>query len=120
MIESINARMLMDKIEGAQDGKSLSRRARRSGVALALARASEPGNMALRLRRSARDMEELASDPNLSAADRIAATKALVSVQAQMLELIGWNKRPAMAAGKGKPTAPTLDVSPIATPPDLD
>jgi hypothetical protein len=111
--------MLMDKFDGPQDGKSLSRRARRSGVALALARASEPGQMALRLRRSARDMEDLASDPNLSAADRIAATKALVSVQAQMLELIGWTKRPASAAGGKRPTAPILDVSPAGPPPDL-
>ena len=109
----------MDKFDGPQDGKSLSRRARRSGVALALARASEPGQMALRLRRSARDMEDLASDPNLSAADRIAATKALVSVQAQMLELIGWTKRPASAAGGKRPSAPILDVSPSAAPPDL-
>ncbi len=109
----------MDKFDGPEDGKSLTRRARRSGVALALARASEPGQMALRLRRSARDMEDLASDPNLSAADRIAATKALVSVQAQMLELIGWTKRPASAAGGKRPTAPILDVSPSAAPPDL-
>lgn len=111
--------MLMDKFDGPEDGKSLTRRARRSGVALALARASEPGQMALRLRRSARDMEDLASDPNLSAADRIAATKALVSVQAQMLELIGWTKRPASAAGGKRPSAPILDVSPAGPPPDL-
>ena len=109
----------MDKFDGPEDGKSLTRRARRSGVALALARASEPGQMALRLRRSARDMEDLASDPNLPASDRIAATKALVSVQAQMLELIGWTKRPASAAGGKRPTAPILDVSPSAAPPDL-
>lgn len=109
----------MDKFDGPEDGKSLTRRARRSGVALALARASEPGQMALRLRRSARDMEDLASDPNLSAADRIAATKALVSVQAQMLELIGWTKRPASAAGGKRPSAPILDVSPAGPPPDL-
>ena len=109
----------MDKFDGPEDGKSLTRRARRSGVALALARASEPGQMALRLRRSARDMEDLASDPSLPAADRIAATKALVSVQAQMLELIGWTKRPASAAGGKRPSAPILDVSPSAAPPDL-
>jgi hypothetical protein len=111
--------MLMDKFDGPQDGKSLPRRARRSGVALALARASEPGQMALRLRRSARDMEDLASDFNLPAADRIAATKALVSVQAQMLELIGWTKRPALASGGKRPSAPILDVSPAGPPPDL-
>ena len=109
----------MDKFDGPEDGKSLTRRARRSGVALALARASEPGQMALRLRRSARDMEDLASDTNLPAADRIAATKALVSVQAQMLELIGWTKRPASASGGKRPSAPILDVSPSAAPPDL-
>ena len=71
----------------------------------------EPGMMALRLRRCAVDMAELAQDAGSPAPDRIAAAKALVAVQAQMMEVIGWSKRPA-AAGKGKPMAPMLDVSP--------
>ena len=98
------------------DGRSLNRREGRSQAVLSLARAMEPGMMALRLRRCAVDMAELAQDAGSPAPDRIAAAKALVAIQAQMMEVIGWSKRPA-AAGKGKPTAPMLDVSPGS--PDL-
>jgi hypothetical protein len=79
----------------------------------------EPGMIALRLRRCAVDMAELAQDAGSPAPDRIAAAKALVAIQAQMMEVIGWSKRPA-AAGKSKPTAPMLDVSPGSELPDQD
>jgi hypothetical protein len=78
----------------------------------------EPGMMALRLRRCAVDMAELAQDAGSPASDRIAAAKALVAVQAQMMEVIGWTKRPASAPG-GKRQAVLVDVSPSG-PPDLD
>lgn len=83
---------------------------------LTLARVMEPGMMALRLRRCAVDMAELAQDAGSPAPDRIAAAKALVAVQAQMMEVIGWSKRPASLPG-GKRKAPMLDVSPGS--PDL-
>lgn len=102
-----------------EDGKSLTRRARRGQVVIALARAVEPGAMALRLRRCAVEMSELAQDAGAPAADRVSAAKALVSVQAQLLDLIGWTKRPASAPG-GKRQAPMLDVSPGPSLPDLE
>jgi hypothetical protein len=73
--------------------------------------------MVLRLRRVAGDLGDLAQDPAAPANDRISAAKAMVTVQDQLIDLLGIPRRPA-AAGKGKPTAPMLDVSP--TPPDLD
>jgi len=85
---------------------------------ISLARAMEPGAMALRLRRCAVEMSELAQDAGAPASDRIAAAKALVSVQDQLLELIGWARRPAASNGK-RPAAPTLDVSPVQVPADL-
>ena len=85
-------------------------------MVIALARAVEPGAMALRLRRCAVEMSELAQDAGAPAADRVSAAKALVSVQAQLLDLIGWTKRPG-----GKRAHVLVDVSPSGpTPADLD
>jgi hypothetical protein len=76
--------------------------------------------MVLRLRRMAADLGELACDKVAPAEDRIAAAKAVVSVQDQLIDLLGIPRRPA-AAGNGKrPSAPMLDVSPgPSVPPDL-
>ena len=99
------------------DGKSLTRRAKRGQVVIALARAMEPGAMALRLRRCAVEMSEIAQDAGAPATDRIAAARALVSVQGQLLDLIGWTKRPANQ-GSGKRSGHlVLDVSPGSPPP---
>ena len=90
------------------------------GTVLSVARATMPGQMVLRLRRVAADMGELATDATAPAPDRISAAKALVSVQAQLLDLIGWTKRPASSPG-GKRTQVLVDVSPSGpTPADLD
>ena len=107
---------VLEKSYPAMDGKSLSRRAARSGVVLSLARASLPGQMVLRLRRMAADLGDLACDNSAPAENRIAAAKAVVSVQDQLIDLLGIPRRPA-AAGKGKPSAPMLDVSPGSVPP---
>lgn len=89
-------------------------------MVIALARAMEPGAMALRLRRCAVEMSELAQDAGAPAPDRIAAARALVSVQGQLLDLIGWTKRPANQGGGKRSGHLVLDVSPgISTPPDL-
>jgi hypothetical protein len=107
----------MEKSYPNTDGRSLSRREGRSQVVITLARATLPGQMVLRLRRVAEDMSNLAQDPTSPAQDRISAAKAMVTVQDQLIDLLGIPRRPA-AAGKGKLSAPMLDVSP--TPPDLD
>ena len=96
--------------------KSLSMREARTGTILSVARATLPAQMVLRLRRVAGDLGDLAQDPAAPAPDRISAAKAMVTVQDQLIDLLGIPKRPA-AAGKGKPSAPMLDVSPTA--PDL-
>ena len=89
------------------------------GTVLSVARATMPGQMVLRLRRVAADMGELATDAGAPAQDRIAAARSLVAVQAQLLDLIGWTKRPASTPGN-KRSQVLVDVSPSASaPPDL-
>lgn len=107
---------IMEKSYPNTDGRSLSRREGRSQVVITLARATLPGQMVLRLRRVAEDMSNLAQDPASPADERISAAKAMVTVQDQLIDLLGIPRRPA-AAGKGKQSAPMLDVSPTA--PDL-
>ena len=107
---------IMEKSYPNTDGRSLSRREGRSQVVITLARATLPGQMVLRLRRVAEDMSNLAQDPASPADERISAAKAMVTVQDQLIDLLGIPRRPA-AAGKGKASASMLDVSP--TVPDL-
>lgn len=99
--------------------KSLSMREHRTGTILSVARATLPAQMVLRLRRMAADLGDLACDTAAPAPDRIAAARAVVSVQDQLMDLLSLPKRPA-AAGKGKASAPMLDVSPGSNLPDLD
>jgi hypothetical protein len=101
----------LEKIDPNLKPGALERRGARMGTVLSVARATMPGQMVLRLRRVAADMGELATDSNAPAPDRISAAKALVGVQAQLLDLIGWSKRPASSPGN-KRQAPMLDVSP--------
>ena len=96
--------------------KSLRAREGRTGTILAISRATLPAQMVLRLRRMAADLGDLACDNSAPAENRIAAAKAVVSVQDQLIDLLGIPRRPA-AAGKGKPSAPMLDVSPGSVPP---
>lgn len=107
---------LMEKSYPNMDGKSLSRRAGRSEVVVSLARSTLPGQMVLRLRRTAEDMGQIAQDPAAPADVRISAARAMVTIQDQLIDLLGIPKRPA-AYGKGKPSTLMLDVSP--PPPDL-
>ena len=99
--------------------RALTRRAARSQAVVSIARATLPGQMVLRLRRSAETMGELVENAAAPAEERIAAARAMVTLQDQLIDLLGIPRRPASAAGKGKPTAPILDVSPSAAPPDL-
>jgi hypothetical protein len=99
--------------------RTLTRRAARSQAVIGIARATLPGQMVLRLRRSAERMADLVEDVTAPAPDRISAAKAMVTVQDQLIDLLGIPRRPA-AAGKGKASAPMLDVSPgPSVPPDL-
>jgi hypothetical protein len=76
--------------------------------------------MVLRTRRAAEAMGELAIDQRQAPEVRVSALRAMLASHDQLLDLIGWTKRPAAASGGKRPTAPTLDVSPIQPPADLD
>ncbi len=108
----------LDKATPEVTPQSLRARENRTGTVLAVSRATLPAQMVLRLRRMAADLGDIAENPAAPADERISAAKAVVSVQDQLIDLLGIPRRPA-AAGKGKPTAPILDVSPSAAPPDL-
>jgi hypothetical protein len=114
---SLSVMPSLEKATPEVSPKSLSMREARTGTILSVARATLPAQMVLRLRRVAGDLGDLAQDPSAPAPDRISAAKAMVTVQDQLIDLLGIPRRPA-AAGKGKASAPMLDVSP--TPPDLD
>ncbi len=109
----------LDKYTPEVSPKSLSRRESRTGTVIAVARATLPAQMVLRLRRVAGDLGDIAQNPAAPAEERIAAARAMVTLQDQLIDLLGIPRRPASAAGKGKPTAPILDVSPAGPPPDL-
>lgn len=108
----------LDKYTPEVTPKSLSRRESRTGTVIAVARATLPAQMVLRLRRVAGDLGDIAQNAAAPADERISAAKAMVSVQDQLIDLLGIPRRPA-AAGKGKASAPLLDVSPVGPPPDL-
>jgi len=78
-----------------------------------------PAQMVLRLRRVAGDLGDIAQNAAAPADERISAAKALVTVQDQLIDLLGIPRRPASAAGGKRPSAPILDVSPAGPPPDL-
>ncbi len=108
----------LDKATPEVTPQSLRARENRTGTVLAVSRATLPAQMVLRLRRMAADLGGIAENPAAPADERISAAKAVVSVQDQLIDLLGIPRRPA-AAGKGKASAPILDVSPSAAPPDL-
>jgi hypothetical protein len=74
--------------------------------------------MVLRLRRMAADLGDLACDGAATTPDRIAAARAVVSVQDQLMDLLSLPKRPASSPGN-KRAQVLVDVSPSG-PPDLD
>jgi hypothetical protein len=109
----------LDKATPEVTPQSLRARENRTGTVLAVSRATLPAQMVLRLRRMAADLGDLACDGSAPAPDRIAAAKAVVSVQDQLIDLLGIPRRPAAGNGK-RPAAPMLDVSPgPSVPPDL-
>ncbi len=98
--------------------QSLARRAKRNENVLAACRLTLPGRMVLSARRELEVVHQEASAPGLDPAHRAALIGAACKLRDQLSDLLSMPKRPA-AAGKGKPTAPILDVSPAGPPPDL-
>lgn len=85
---------------------SLTRRQARQNRLLQTVRNTEPAQMILRLRRTARTLGEVAADRSAPTADRIAAARVMMDAQSQMLDVIGWPKRPASAPAGSKGTIP--------------
>ena len=96
--------------------QSLARRAKRNENVLAACRLTMPGRMVLSARRELEIVHQEAASPGLSPTDRACLVSTSVKLRDQLLDLLSLPKRPA-AAGKGKASAPMLDVSP--TTPDL-
>ena len=96
--------------------QSLQRREKRNENVLAACRLTMPGRMVLSARRELEIVHQEAAAPGLSPTDRACLVSASIKLRDQLMDLLSLPKRPA-AAGKGKPTAPMLDVSPTA--PDL-
>ena len=99
--------------------QSLQRRAKRNEAVLSVARLTLPGRMVLSARRELEVVHAEASAPGLDPAHRAALIGATCKLRDQLADLLGIPRRPA-AAGKGKSSAPMLDVSPAGPiPPDL-
>jgi hypothetical protein len=99
--------------------QSLARRDKRNQAILSAARLTLPGRMVLSARRELEVVHQEASAPGLDPAHRASLVGASVKLRDQLMDLLSLPKRPA-TAGKGKPTAPMLDVSPGSDLPDLD
>lgn len=98
--------------------QSLARRAKRNESVLAACRLTLPGRMVLSARRELEVVHQEASAPGLDPAHRAALIGAACKLRDQLADMLAMPRRPA-AAGKGKSSAPILDVSPSAAPPDL-
>ena len=99
--------------------QSLQRRMKRNEAVLSVARLTLPGRMVLSARRELEVVHAEASAPGLSPSDRACLVGAACKLRDQLADMLAIPRRPA-AAGKGKSSAPILDVSPAGPiPPDL-
>jgi hypothetical protein len=98
--------------------QSLARRAKRNEAILSACRLTLPGRMVLSARRELEVVHQEATAPGLDPAHRAVLIGAACKLRDQLIDLLGIPRRPA-AAGRGKSSAPILDVSPAGPPPDL-
>ena len=75
-------------------------------------KATQPAQIGMRLRRVADKMGALALDASLPTDERISAAKAMMDAQAQLLDVIGWPKRPQAPAVKPGRLPPPVDITP--------
>ena len=109
----------LESVAPSASPQSLQRRAQRNGTILAAARLTMPGRMVLSAKRELDAVHAEASAPGLSPSDRACLIGAACKLRDQLADLLAIPRRPA-AAGKGKASAPMLDVSPgPSVPPDL-
>ena len=95
---------------------SLGIREKRQGNVLKAVKGTQPAQIAMRLRRVAMNMGKLVDNEELPVNERVAAAKAMMEAQAQLLDVIGWPKRPTPAPVKpGRLPAP-VDITPDPIP----
>ncbi len=101
----------LEKATPAATPKSLAQRNHRQHVVLSVTKATMPGKMALALRREVAKLHEdimKAEDPR----DVVALVGAATTARNQLLDIIGWPKRPTPAPVKpGRLPAP-VDITP--------
>jgi hypothetical protein len=102
-----------EKHAPANNRKSLASRIERSNRVMTALRQTLPAQMAMNLRREARGLHEaiIAAD---TVEDRVRLASAACQVRAQLLDVIGYPKRPASAPLKpgGRPLIP-VDAMPV-------
>jgi hypothetical protein len=101
---------LRDALTGL-DRNSLQKRTQRQEQVLKIVRSTSPAQIAMHLRAEERELHKLALSAE-SDADKIAAVEAGLKVRAQMLDLIGWPKRPTPAPTKPGRLPPPVDITP--------
>ena len=70
----------------------------------------------MRLRRVAMNMGKLVDNEELPVSERVSAAKAMMEAQAQLLDVIGWPKRPTPAPVKPGRLPPPVDITPDPIP----
>jgi hypothetical protein len=95
---------------------ALGVREKRQGNVLKAVRGTQPAQIAMRLRRVAMNMGKLVDNEELPVSERVAAAKAMMEAQAQLLDVIGWPKRPTPAPVKPGRLPPPVDITPDPIP----
>lgn len=103
------------------DRNHLQKRAQRQEKVLKVVRTTSPAQIALHLRAEERQLHKIALT-GATDADKIAAIEAGLKVRAQMLDLIGWPKRPTAPTPKPGRLPPPVDITPetIQDVPEVD
>jgi hypothetical protein len=100
--------------------KSLIRRQARDGVRWKVLQSGEGSRAAFRAREISLAMHSIAKNPEVPIPDRVAACKAMLAAQEQLMEWIGHPKRPAARSNERQMIpieAIEATITPI--PPDL-
>ena len=101
----------LEKFTPANTPKSLAKRNTRQGRILVVAKATLPGRMALDLRREVAKLHTdimKAEDPR----DIVALVGAATSARNQLLDILGWPKRPTAPTPKPGRLPPPVDITP--------
>jgi hypothetical protein len=105
----------MDSLENSVaqgDRLTLRLREKRQGTVLGAIKGTQPAQIAMRLRRVAKHMGDVAVDEARPLEDRVSAAKMMMDAQAQLLDVIGWPKRPTPPPVKPGRLPPPVDITP--------